>query len=104
MEDIIKKIIKKYNKNLHKKNNYIFIIYNSILKESCDYIKNIEQENKNLSYEIKRIISYLEKYYRPNEMINAIFIMTNNKIIEKQLDVADLTILLNMKYKKISYY
>jgi hypothetical protein len=104
MEDIIKKIIKKYNKNLHKKNNYNFIIYNSILKESCDYIKNIEQENKNLSYEIKRIISYLEKYYRPNEMINAIFIITNNKIIEKQLDVADLTILLNMKYKKISYY
>lgn len=102
MENQITDIIDKYTKNLYK-NNYIFIIYNSKLKESCDYIKNKIQENNNLSYEINRLINYLEKYCRPNEMINAIFIMTNNKIIEEQLDVIDLTLLLNIKYEKISY-
>jgi hypothetical protein len=103
---LIKDIIDKYEL-VNYENNYIFIIYNSKLKETCDYIKNENKNNieinNNLYCEMNRMTIYLEKYYRPNEMINAIFIMTNDKIIEEQLDVMYLTRLIDIKYKKISY-
>ena len=49
-----------------------------------------------------RIIAYLKINYRSGEMINAVFIIGNTKIIEEQLDLYCLRKLIKSNHIKIS--
>ena len=112
----IDKIIKKCRDD-NNEFNYpcVIIIYHMQLKETCEEIISIKSknnlfmcDNENKHYtsylcnQMDRIIAYLKINYRSGEMINAVFIIGNTKIIEEQLDLYCLRKLIKSNHIKIS--